>query len=192
MNSHPDRPMVEDPICGVSSLGSQSPVTEPDEAKEDSAGAADASSEASGADVTSLFEGTAESAKRAIEEKSRHLTEAVLWRLRQARQRGALLRRAPDRMRRAADQLELCIELITDMRTGAYREVSWPKALIISGAILYSVSPADLVPDVLPALGSIDDAIVLSLAVSLARDELMRYCEFKGFDTKKYFPDDAS
>ncbi len=173
MITHPDRPMVEDPICGVSSLGSQ--------------GETDNVAEERKSQVR-IFEETARSARRAVEMKSRELTEAVLVRLRHARERGAPLRRAPDRMRRAADQLELCIDLITDMRTGCYRGVSWPKALLISGAILYSVSPADIVPDILPGLGSIDDAIVLSLAVSIARDELVSYCLFKGLDPNKYFP----
>ncbi len=180
MISHPERPMVEDPICGVSSLGNQS---QPGEAPEDT------ESPQSGPAASGVFVTTAESARRAIEEKSRELTEAVLWRLRQARQRGAVLRKAPDRMRRSADQLELCLDLLSDMRTGTYRDVSWPKALLLSGAILYSVSPADIIPDVFPALGSVDDAIVLSLAVSLARDELVRYCEFKGYDPEKYFPE---
>lgn len=179
MISHPDRPMVEDPICGISSLGNETPPGVRVEGRNDS-------------EPARGLGGAAASARRALEEKSQLLTEAVLWRLRHARQRGAVLRNAPDRMRRAADQLELCIDLIADMRTGCYRDVSWPKALLISGAILYSVSPADIVPDVFPALGSIDDAIVLSLAISLARDELIRYCEFKGYDSTKYFPEAAS
>jgi uncharacterized membrane protein YkvA (DUF1232 family) len=166
--------MSADPICGVSSLGEL--PAEPD----------------SGPEVVEELDGVldeaARSARHAVDEKARRMTEAVLWRLRQAKQRGLPLRAAPDRMRLAANQLELCIELISDMRTGRYREISWPKALVLSGAILYSVSPMDVIPDTVPALGAIDDAIVLAVAVNLVREELVTYCTLRGYDPEKYFP----
>lgn len=36
----------------------------------------------------------------------------------------------------------------------------WPKALLVVG-ILYMLSPLDLVPDVLPVLGQVDDLVLL-------------------------------
>ena len=39
----------------------------------------------------------------------------------------------------------------------------WPKALLL-GAIAYVVLPFDLIPDVIPIVGEIDDLVVLVLA----------------------------
>jgi uncharacterized membrane protein YkvA (DUF1232 family) len=39
----------------------------------------------------------------------------------------------------------------------------WPKALLV-GAIAYVVSPIDLVPDVLPFVGEIDDVVIFIAA----------------------------
>lgn len=43
------------------------------------------------------------------------------------------------------------------------RYVRW----LTSGTVLYAVSPIDLIPDFIPILGHVDDAIVLPLALWL-------------------------
>ncbi len=47
------------------------------------------------------------------------------------------------------------------------RRVPLGPKLIIPAAIIYLISPIDIVPDMLPALGRIDDVLVLLLAVGL-------------------------
>jgi uncharacterized membrane protein YkvA (DUF1232 family) len=42
----------------------------------------------------------------------------------------------------------------------------WPKALLFA-ALLYVVSPVDLVPDVLPVIGEVDDLVVLIVVCRL-------------------------
>jgi uncharacterized membrane protein YkvA (DUF1232 family) len=44
--------------------------------------------------------------------------------------------------------------------------------LIIIAAILYFVSPFDVIPDWVPVLGHIDDAFVISLALKSVRLDL--------------------
>jgi uncharacterized membrane protein YkvA (DUF1232 family) len=39
----------------------------------------------------------------------------------------------------------------------------WPKAMLV-GALAYIVLPADLLPDVLPLLGQVDDLVILLVA----------------------------
>jgi uncharacterized membrane protein YkvA (DUF1232 family) len=57
----------------------------------------------------------------------------------------------------------------------------------MSGAVLYAVNPADVVPDALPILGTIDDVAVVALAVRLVQRDLRRYCEHKGYSVDEYF-----
>jgi uncharacterized membrane protein YkvA (DUF1232 family) len=59
--------------------------------------------------------------------------------------------------------------------------------MIAAGALLYSVSPGDIVPDALPVLGQLDDALVVGLAMRLIRRDLQRYIEHKGYAVEKYF-----
>jgi uncharacterized membrane protein YkvA (DUF1232 family) len=53
-----------------------------------------------------------------------------------------------------------------------YREISRPKLLMVIAALIYFVSPFDVIPDWLPVLGHIDDAFVVTLALKSVRTEL--------------------
>lgn len=97
------------------------------------------------------------------------------------------LRAIPQRIQKLSNQASLVLELIDDFRAGRYREVPWRSIAIAAGALLYSVSPGDVVPDVVPLVGSIDDAIVLGVAMRLIRGDLERYLRHKGYSYEKYF-----
>ncbi len=50
---------------------------------------------------------------------------------------------------------------------------------IIIGALLYVISPIDLIPVVIPVLGLIDDVAILAAATKAIADEIKRYKEWK-------------
>jgi uncharacterized membrane protein YkvA (DUF1232 family) len=64
------------------------------------------------------------------------------------------------------------IRLIRDFHRAEYRDISEPNLLIIIAAVLYFVSPFDVIPDWVPVLGHIDDAFVISLALKSVRADL--------------------
>lgn len=64
------------------------------------------------------------------------------------------------------------IRVIRDYQRGEYRDMAAPKLLIIIAAIIYFVSPFDVIPDWIPVLGHIDDAFVTSLALKSVRSDL--------------------
>ena len=64
------------------------------------------------------------------------------------------------------------IRAARDFQTGDYRDMPRPKLLIVIAAIIYFVSPFDVIPDYLPVLGHIDDAFVVGLALKSVRAEL--------------------
>jgi len=97
------------------------------------------------------------------------------------------LRAIPERMQKVTNQATLVLELIDDYRDGSYREVPWHALAAAGAALLYSVSPGDVVPDVIPFLGQIDDAFVLTLAMRFIQGDLERYARFKGYALDKYF-----
>lgn len=64
------------------------------------------------------------------------------------------------------------IRVIREYQRGEYRDMSAPKLLITIAAIIYFVSPFDVIPDWVPVLGHIDDAFVVSLALKSVRGDL--------------------
>ena len=53
-----------------------------------------------------------------------------------------------------------------------YGDISRDKLLMVIAALIYFVSPFDVIPDWLPVLGHIDDAFVVTLALKSVRTEL--------------------
>ena len=64
------------------------------------------------------------------------------------------------------------LRLIRAYSQGDYRDVHESTLVVIIAAIIYVANPLDLIPDALPALGFLDDATVLALAVRRSRQAL--------------------
>lgn len=77
------------------------------------------------------------------------------------------------------DDIQLMFALLKDYWNGDYREVSWGTIASIVVALLYVFSPIDLIPDVIPVLGLLDDAMVVSLCLKMVHGDLEKYRKFK-------------
>ena len=64
------------------------------------------------------------------------------------------------------------LRLIRACADGQYRHVPENTLVVIVAAIVYVVNPLDVIPDALPALGYLDDATVIALAVKRSREAL--------------------
>src|SRR5437870_4707520 len=64
------------------------------------------------------------------------------------------------------------LRLIRAYSQGNYRDVAENTLVVIIAAIIYVVNPLDVIPDAMPALGYLDDAAVLALAVRRTRQAL--------------------
>lgn len=85
----------------------------------------------------------------------------------------------PDSLVEWWQELKLMVSLLNDYRKGDYRAVPWKVIAALTGAVIYFVSPLDVVPDFLPLAGYLDDALVIKLALDLARADLARYARWK-------------
>lgn len=76
---------------------------------------------------------------------------------------------------------DLCeiFELLRDRVAGGYRETPWTTIAALTGALIYVVSPIDMILDVIPFVGFLDDALVIGLAVKLAQPDLEKYRVWK-------------
>ena len=68
--------------------------------------------------------------------------------------------------------LQAMLRLIRAYYRGEYRAVTESTLIVIIAAIIYVVNPLDVIPDAIPAIGFLDDATVLSLALRRTRQDL--------------------
>jgi uncharacterized membrane protein YkvA (DUF1232 family) len=68
--------------------------------------------------------------------------------------------------------LQAMLRLLGAYSRGEYRDVPVTALISIIAAIAYVVNPFDLIPDVVPFLGFLDDAAVIAFAVRKTRESL--------------------
>ncbi len=77
------------------------------------------------------------------------------------------------------EKLQLFFDLVQAYSKGEYRKVSPTTILTIIGAILYFVSPLDVVPDFIVGLGILDDAAVIGLTLKKLSAEIEEFKKWK-------------
>ena len=85
----------------------------------------------------------------------------------------------PDFLEKIWEDVKLMISLISDYYKGVYTDVPWKVIASIAGAVVYFVSPIDVIPDFLPIVGYADDFVVLNIALNFAREDLELYKKWK-------------
>jgi uncharacterized membrane protein YkvA (DUF1232 family) len=75
--------------------------------------------------------------------------------------------------------VELLLSLIEDYDKGIYREIPWESLSGILTALLYVISSVDLIPDFIPLIGTLDDAVVVAVCLRLVKKDLDAYAFWK-------------
>lgn len=74
---------------------------------------------------------------------------------------------------------KLLIAVVKDYWAGAYREIPFGTIGSIVFTLIYVLNPFDLVPDVLPFIGQVDDVAVMSACLMLIEKDLHKYKNWK-------------
>ncbi len=74
---------------------------------------------------------------------------------------------------------KLLLAIVKDYWAGAYRQV--PHGVIASSVftLIYVLNPFDMVPDVLPLIGQLDDVAVLGACLLMIEHDLQTYKDWK-------------
>jgi uncharacterized membrane protein YkvA (DUF1232 family) len=87
------------------------------------------------------------------------------------RSRGALQRFIEDG--------RLLLSAVKDYWSGTYRKWPWGTMAAVVFTLIYVFDPLDLVPDVLPIIGQVDDAAVVAACLFLVENDLQGYKQWK-------------
>lgn len=88
------------------------------------------------------------------------------------------------KLRQWMEQGRLMLSLVKDYVTGAYREVPYWAISATALALLYVLNPVDILPDLIPGIGYLDDATVVAFCLKLMERELDKYKEWRAQKSK--------
>lgn len=77
------------------------------------------------------------------------------------------------------EEVKIFISLLKDFINGEYKDVPWFTIAAITVALLYVLNPLDVIPDVIPIIGQIDDAFVLAVCLMMVEEDIIAYKEWK-------------
>lgn len=76
--------------------------------------------------------------------------------------------------------VKLYFKMLSDVFSRRYTRVPKGTVAAIVGTLLYVLSPVDVIPDVIPVVGYLDDAAVLALCLKFAKHDVDEYKRVMG------------
>jgi uncharacterized membrane protein YkvA (DUF1232 family) len=62
---------------------------------------------------------------------------------------------------------------------GQYRTVPWETVVLVIAAVIYFVSPFDVVPDFIPVAGLVDDSTIVALVMKSVKQDVEKFREWE-------------
>jgi len=82
-------------------------------------------------------------------------------------------------LRRELAKVKLLVSALKDYWNEEYREIPYGTIAAIVVALIYILSPIDLIPDFIPVLGQMDDLAMLMLVWKLISEDIREYALWK-------------
>lgn len=82
-------------------------------------------------------------------------------------------------LREYVDSVKNYFRMLKDFFTGKYKKIPVGTIAAIIGTLLYVLCPVDLIPDVIPVVGYLDDAAMLALCVKFTQFDVEEYLKAK-------------
>ncbi len=82
-------------------------------------------------------------------------------------------------LRELKDKLQVLIRMIKSHISGDYRSFPASTLILVLFAVAYFVTPTDLIPDFIPALGFSDDASVVFLIARKLKKDIQKFTDWE-------------
>jgi uncharacterized membrane protein YkvA (DUF1232 family) len=89
------------------------------------------------------------------------------------------------KLKELIDDGTLLLDVVSDYWTGKYRAIPYFSLAAIVFSLLYVLSPIDLIPDAIPVIGLVDDALVIKICLLLVLQDLRAYEAWKLAKSKR-------
>jgi uncharacterized membrane protein YkvA (DUF1232 family) len=122
---------------------------------------------------------TPEQAENALKKGTKKVTEKDLEKVLAKRDEIEEKFKSEGPLGRFITDIKLFFAIIQDYVKGNYREVPYWTIAAIVAALLYVLSPVDLIPDFIPVVGYVDDALVMAACLKMVEQDLYKYKEWK-------------
>ncbi len=80
---------------------------------------------------------------------------------------------------RFIEDAKLLIAIVKDYWAGKYRQIPYGAIASIVFSLIYVLNPFDLMPDILPVIGQLDDVTVMGACLILVEQDLQKYKNWK-------------
>lgn len=118
---------------------------------------------------------TEQKADQTLRDSARKVTERDLEKVLDKEQEIERKVRASGALREYLNAVVSMYALIKAYWQGDYREIPWFTIAAIVAALLYVFNPMDILPDMLPFFGLIDDAMVIATCLKLVKQDLSKF-----------------
>ena len=82
-------------------------------------------------------------------------------------------------LKRFIEDGKVLTAMVKDWRTGKYRQALYGTIAAVVFGLIYVFNPFDIIPDVLPIIGAVDDAAVIGALLMLVERDLNKYRSWK-------------
>ncbi|MEQ9286817.1 MAG: YkvA family protein [Cyclobacteriaceae bacterium] len=84
-----------------------------------------------------------------------------------------------ENLKEFVDQVGLMIRMIKAQFSGEYKDFPWKSTVMVAGALLYFLTPLDLIPDFIPGLGLTDDAAVVYWVYQNIKEDIEKFRQWE-------------
>jgi uncharacterized membrane protein YkvA (DUF1232 family) len=89
-------------------------------------------------------------------------------------------------LKKFSGNIKTLFSMIKDYKSGKYKELPWTTVAGIVGSLIYVFSPLDLIPDVIPIAGLLDDAAVIGFCLTAISKDVEKYKLWKESNDVEY------
>ncbi len=122
---------------------------------------------------------TKKTAENTLKKRASKITEDDLNQVIENRKKIEVAFSGSGPLQRFVQDLNLLFSILKDYVKREYRVIPFWSIAAITAALLYVINPFDLIPDAIPVIGQVDDAMVVAACLSLVEKDLLAYKEWK-------------